>query len=204
MLNKTEEKQLFSIPRIYVDNNALAFFDVENPSERITNIQEIKGNPVKSNWNQDYNFSVLKEQTHYFRTKRQSGSLSTVSVTGPCIVFCAFTMGKTGRPKSSGIYHAYSLPPSERFESRLKRLIDEVRKRPYEKVIVKAAGGNGYTKETQETERDISILLDERDAVMDPKYFLLGHGRIRVTEFYPMTGQLITWPDRKSDKKIVL
>lgn len=183
------EKQLLSTVRIFVDNDALAFFDVNNPPNKPTDVAKIIHNPTEVFRNQQYNFLV--EEINYFSIGEYKDSLCTVSVTGPCIVFCAYT-NENGRIKSSGVYHAESMPPQQTFQERLYKLIDTVRSNPNEQVTVKATGSDAIEKELQKLRDDIINLLAAKDVKIKPEHILLGGKDCRVTEFHPLSGQLIT------------
>lgn len=202
-----KEKSLLPVPRIFVGNDAIAFFDVNNPDKKPISIAEVKGKPTKELHGQQYNHLVQKDETHYFRTDDYGDHLQTVSVASTCVVICAYTTGETGRVKSSGVYHSIM---SSSLEDRLYKLIDSVRPEPTESVIVKAAGGsplkvviNGIDCSKKYTQRDsLPYLLAKRGVTIKPEHILLG-GFMRIVEFYPRSGQLITYFANSEQKNVL-
>lgn len=227
------EEQLLSMPRIFVDNDALVFFDVNNHGNKEPiSVAEIKGKPTKKLYGQEYNYLVDEKEICYFRTDGYEDHFETVSVTNPCIVFCAYATDENGRIKSSGVYHAASMPffdvirefliarsgvyhaasmpPSEEFQKRLYKLIDTVKSGSDGRITVKAAGSDAAENYLQEIRDDLTELLAARDIKIEPEHLLLGGGLVnrltefhRITEFHPQTGQLITYLSNSNQKTVL-
>lgn len=189
------EKQLLPPIRIFVDNDALAFFDIIKSKSPI-DVEKIKQEPIKNLHGQPYVFLVEEAKTNYFRIGGHKSPLYTVSVTTPCIIFCAYTT-ENGRIKSSGVYHwnASSL------EDKLHELIDTITSTHDEQVTVKAAGRE---KDDQCYRNKITEILVEKNVKIEPSYLLLGGGKYRVTKFYPQSGQLITYLEYKPQHKTII
>ena len=190
---------------IYVGNDALAFFDADSRTATPISIDTITKYPVKSFWGEEYNFRVERDQMHNFSTKSFVGNLRTVCVTGYCIVFGAYTSDMHGKVKTSGVYHASSFPWEIPFKTNLSKLVDGVRSETNEKVLIKAAGNSelwenriskvlGIINDTLDTK---SIDIADRRIVLEPRP--LGY-LVRVTEFKPLEGQLVTYFDK--DEKV--
>jgi hypothetical protein len=196
-------EELLQKVRIFVDNDALAFFDINHHSllkklgiDKPTDVAEIENKPFEfifyeDPYTQKVNFSVKENKIHYFRVGNYLNPFCTVSVTGPCILFCGYTTEKDGGVKSSGIYHALSMPPEEAFQKRYFKLIDTVRSNPNERVIVKAAGRNYSEEDCEKIREDLIELSTVKDVEIKPEHILLG-GPVRINEFYPQKGQLVT------------
>lgn len=96
-------------PRIFVDNDGTAFFDAkQKPSDEEMDISKIIGNKVLQDEGELFNEYVPMNHIRHYKIGNYSGELSTVSVTGPCIVFAAFTAENNDGIRRSGVYHAQS------------------------------------------------------------------------------------------------
>lgn len=197
------EKQLLSMPRIFVDNDAIAFFDVNNFDEELISVAEIKDEPAEKLYGQQYNHLVNEDKIHYFRTDGYEGPFGTVSVTTSCIVFCSYITDENGRIKSSGVYHAESMPPSEEFQKRLYKLIDTVKLELDGTVTVKVAGSDRDERGLQKIREDLTKILAAKDVKIEPEHLLFGGGSYRITEFYPRNGQLISYFSNSEQKTIL-
>lgn len=189
--------QLPQYPRIFVGNNGIAFFDVNNPPVEPTDVVKIKDLPAEIMYSEEhycqiYNFYVKERETHYFTTNNYKGNLETVSVTAPCIVFCAYTIDKNGGVKSSGVYHAHSMPPKKFFKDRLYKLIDTVRSTHNEDIIMKGAG-RSESEDLKKIKKDLEKILAEKGVKIKPEDLLLGGSKYRITEFHPKRGKLVTY-----------
>ena len=189
------ELELWNPPTtIFVGNDALAFFNVRDADVAHIITSDFKPEDAGKLDGQDYNFFVEHDTSQYFKPRGHSDDLKTVSVTGPCIVFAAYTRKKFGIfewAHSSGIYHALSLPPEEAFYERLDTLIDTIQSSSNQQVFIKAAGNN--SEEKIETIRsNITNHLSGRGIPIDPEHLLLGQGHYRVTHFYPFSQKLVT------------
>lgn len=198
-----KRRKEYPMPMIFVDNDALAFFDVNKSTNGTTDVAELNDKSIKEFYGQLYNFLVHPKQDHYFRTDNYKGPLRTISVTSPCIVFCAFITDGNGGIKRSGVYHADTMPPKDFFQNRLYELIETVRLEPHERVTVKAAGSDGSKKHLQEIREDITKILAAKDIEIELEHLLLGGGSYRRTEFYPRTGQLVTYFSNSQQKTIL-
>jgi hypothetical protein len=224
---QTLKKELSSAVGIFVETDAFAFFDVNGPTispeqevgkwfdedgnienNEIVDIEKIKDNPIEHLYNQPYNFLVDENCIRYFRRGDYKGRLWTVSVTTPCIVFCAYT-ARNIRNKPSGVYHFYPPYPPDNllFKSRLRKnlsnLIDTVRQTEREEVIVKAVGGDYDELSPQEIRDAIVKTLKTKNLKAEPSYFLLEEGHHRITEFHPNIDKLITYFENSEDKTIL-
>lgn len=193
-IKKSEE--LLLEPRIFVANDGMAFFDVNNPKKEPTNIAEIVDKQVYELYWQPYNYLVGKGETHYFETNGYKGHTETISVTTYCIVLCAFTRDKNGRIKSSGVYHYRSFSSFSliKLPSMAYKLIHSLRTRPDETVTVKAAGGKGSEEDLQIDRFNLTWVLGAMGVEIQPHHLVLGGDSYhRKTEFHPETGQLVTY-----------
>jgi len=186
--------------RIFVDNDALVFFDVPNPPSKSTDIAKIENEPIKENWDQKHNFLVCEKETHYFRTGQYNALFCTVSVTGSCIVFCGYTTHGDGMIKPSGVYHAESLPPTKTFQKRLYKLIDTVQPVPNGQITLKAVGNDYKGEDLRKLRRDLAKILTAKNVKIQPKHLILGGKSWRVTEFYPQNSQVVTYFDDGKQK----
>jgi len=197
--------------RIFVENDAVALFDTRITASGLsglttkilgpTDVAKAAKNPVYYLHEQPYNFLVRECKVRHFRTREYSEPLCTVSVTSPCIVFCAYTTEDSG-VKSSGVYHAYSMPPTISFQERLYTLIDAVRPKPGEDIIVKAIGSDKSEKDLKNLRSNIERVLAGRKIETNSSHFLLG-GPCRVTEFYPLSGELVTRLEGSEQKAVI-
>ncbi len=183
---------------IFVDNDALAFFNVNDPPNESMYVAKSEHNPPRVLYDQPYDLLVGYDRVNYFITEHSELALGTVSVTSPCIVFGAFTTDGDGKIKSSGVYHAASMPPSKFFKNRMHTLIDTVRTEHGERVVVKAAGGNEEWSidgsiGLWRIRKDIKKILAEEGVERGSDYVLLGGRKMRITEFDTRTGELITY-----------
>jgi hypothetical protein len=195
------EENLDSTPIIFVENNALAFFDVKKPRKGPLNVQKIKEINMKTLYKQPYRFSAFSED--YFTTSSYIGPLWTVSVTTPCIVFSAHTIDNRGEVKSSGVYHAEDLPPGVPFQKKFFKLVDTVKSNPNEDVIIKAAGSNFKKRNLEDLKYGLEQVLKMKDLEIKPEHQVLGDISYRVTEFHPLSGQMITYHDNSGEKTIL-
>ena len=191
------EKKLLPKVKIYVGNDSFAFFNVNNPPVEPTDVVEIIGTPMKILNSKQYNFLIDFDETHYFRVGEIKNSVETISVTDPCIVFAAFTTDNNERIKCSGVYHAASMPPYDGFRKRLFKLIDVVRSRTNDKVILKGAGSDADEEYCQRIRNYLTESLDRKDVILKSEYFILGGNWDRKTEFHPQNGQLVTYFSRE-------
>lgn len=196
------EIALTSIPIIFVGNDSLALFDAPNSDKQIE-IRGIKDNPLQMYFGQPCRFIVDDDEVRYFRIGHYRGPLWTVSVTGGCVVFCAYTTDENGDIKSSGVYHAMNDPPSNSFRNKLNHLVDNVRGESGGPVTVKAAGNNYGHKEAgfrwprdaeeyfREYREMVGEVLADSGVVVKPSQFVLGGARrYRITSFHPLSGAL--------------
>lgn len=193
-----------SISRIFVENDAIAFFDVEKPKSRVIDVSDISKISKGELHSQLYNFLIGKKEASYFETHNHKEDVRTVSVTTPCIVFCAYINNGDGTLKSSGVFHS---DKRAYLTDGLDKLIDGVRSNSDVPVILKAVGGDCTTKyrgeEGMKEIRDyLRALRNEKNIFMDPSYMLFTEGYCRITEFDPKTGQVITY--LKGERKAVL
>ncbi len=202
-------EELLEKVRIFVDSDALAFFDVPRKPffRRATDVAKLENNyfhTVLDRWSyaQKVNFSVEKYKVHYFTIGDYASPFCTVSVTGPCIVYCAYTTGEDGGIKSSGVYHAFVTPSEEAFQKNYFKLIDTVRSRPGEIITVKVAGREYSREYCEETKNKLIKLLAVKDVKIKLENISLG-GPIRIIEFYPQTGQLATRYYNEKQKTII-
>lgn len=184
------EMQILSGVRIFVGNDDTAFFDVNKPTYKPTNVDHIQILPACVQFLQPYNFSV--KNIGYFNIGTYKGPLRTVSVTGYCVVFCGYTTSPDGRIRSSGVYHAWGMPPERDIEDRLYSLIDTVRTNPDEQVTVKAVGRNSEGPYLKKLRERIIESLTVKKVKIQPHHILLGGKECRMTEFYPLSGQMVT------------
>lgn len=197
------EKQLLPKVRIFVDNDALAFFDVKNPPSEPTYVADIKDRPMKIRYFKPYNFLVEFDKTHYFRVGEIENSVGTISITTSCIVFAAFTTDDNGKVKSSGVYHAVRKVPFEGYKERLYKLIDTVRLEPDDIVTFKAAGSDDDEEYCQRIRKYLTEISSEKGVKIKPEYLIIGGSWDRITEFYPKTGQLVTYFSNSEQKTII-
>lgn len=188
------EKLLLPKVGIYAENDALVFCNVSNPSSEPIDIASIMGKPVKKTYGQRHNF--VSWNRNYFTTDGFKCILQILAVTGPCVVFCGYTLSEDGTTKSSGFYHALCAGTSYDHDTEVKvhQMIDTVRPNKDERIIVKIAGNNGPEKyENIEWEKQLIIRsLASKGVEVNPKKILLGGRDGRITKFYPLTGQLVT------------
>jgi hypothetical protein len=208
------EKELFPPVSIFVNNDGFAFFDVNKclPTHQkldkmiefegdtivdneIVDIETIKDSPISYTYSQPHNFSVCNCHVRYFRIGKFKGDLSTVSVTGSCIMFCAYTT-ENGSIKSSGVYHHVPFIPyfKDKLRNKLSRLIDTVRTAK-EEVFVKAIGGNENKEVSENVIRFIEEVLRYKEVSSESSNFLIG-GRcpvMRITKYYPLSGNLVSY-----------
>lgn len=218
-LTRDFESELDSTIQIYVRDNATAFFDILDTSLNGIDISEIKDRSVDDFFSTPHNFLVDENEIYAFRIGNYNGSVRTVSFTCPCIVFCAITMDTNGKIKSSGMYHAASMPPERAFEDNINKLIDIIRSTNTEQVILKAAGGNREEAHFDDIRDYLTQLSSKKNVRINPEYFSLGRNgfpadalklsrvenalsRItpyairyysRETQFYPQSGNLVTY-----------
>lgn len=180
---------------IFVGNDSLAYFNISNTEVMPTVTGDFKPEYAGKSWGQDYNFFVEPDTSQYFEPRGHSGDLRTVSRTGPCIVFAAYTRKKLGIVEwlhRSGVYHALSLPPEEDFYERLDTLIDTIQSGSDQQVFIKAAGNNHSEEKIETIRSDITSHLSSRGISIDPEHLLLGSDHCRVTHFYPFSQKLVT------------
>ena len=187
--------------RIFVENDALVFFNVPSPwgrpgdkytlvdilrePEKFSKLKNGTGYAI----NLKADFSVQENSTSFFNTENYHGRIETASCITPCIVFCAFTRNQDKSIKSVGVYHA-SRPFSmylekEPFEERIKEikcdffsLIHNVKEHPSENKERVTVIGNGFadndTKETKVIFDYVNELMRKKGLVMVKKNFVLG------------------------------
>jgi len=194
------------IPRIFIANDAIAFFDVYNPKTKPIDVSTIVKRSTKVHDEQQYNYMVASLfegiNVEYFDTHNYEEEIRTVSVTTPCIIFCAYTNNGDGTVRSSGVFHSLG---NLNLREGLDKLINGVKSNSNEKIIIKAAGGDTEHRNTKDLDeiRDYLRMLQKNDGVFtDPAYLLFEKGSWRVTEFNPRSGQLITYLN-KEDKTIL-
>ncbi len=221
------KKELLPAVEIFVENDAFAFFDVKEPTlspgqeadkwfgkgdsiekAEMIDVEKIKYNPFDIHWKQPYNFLVDENCIRYFRRGNYEGRLWTVSVTTPCIVFCAYT-NEDARTKPSGVYHFCPPYPHDssdykrRLTNNLSNLVDTVRRTEGEEVIVKGIGGD-CDKLSQQEIRDVILkTLNRKGLKAKPSHFMLGEGYDRITEFHPNINRLVTYFDNSEDRTVL-
>lgn len=173
------EKNLLDYPRIFIDNDSIAFFNVDEPSNGEKLIDELPGSPILELYGELYNSIVLSTKVEYFRFNDVE-FLETISVTSMCTVFCAYTM-ENGSVKSSGVFHRWFK------DGRLEMLIDGVKSHPEEEVFVKGTGSYGRGRKW------IRNICESHRAQFNPENFVLGKCSYRRTKFNPLTGELTTY-----------
>ena len=190
------EDDLLVIPRIFVDNDAIVFFDVPNPDGEPTSIEDVLDRPERFSCSEIHNYIVDYKKPDYFSTNGYEGDIETVSVTDPCIVFCAFTT-YNGQIRYSGVFHAASIPPGSKFfEQRAELLVNTIRQNSEDIVIVKGVGREGSTKSNRDIRRVrksvTKIFANLGVEIAYGDNLRLGGGEWRITRFRPRTGELVT------------
>ena len=184
-----EEEKSEHTPRIFVDNDALAFFNVYVKGKEVLDLSKLLGEE-KEKYGEYYNFMVEKNSACYFNTTNHNGNIRTVSVATSCIVFGAYTINKKGEIQHSGVYHALSIPHEERFKHKLYQLIDAIRQDKYTSVRIKAAGSDKEGIDIKEIIDELNRLMKDKNLELDIDNSVLGGGYHRVIEFDPLSGQL--------------
>jgi hypothetical protein len=195
-------EELKPIQRIYLSNDSFAFFDIDKPGKEPINVAFIEDKSYNLYYGQPHNYLVDKRETQYFNTTNYEGNLYTVAVTGPCIVFCAYTN------KSSGVYHAQDTR-TKFLQENLCKLINSVKSTPAEEVIIKAAGASSWIREDEleEIKKEIKRILTEQGVEVKQNNLVLTYKKdnltSRITKFYPKTKELTTHLSGSKNKKII-
>jgi hypothetical protein len=170
----------------------MTIFDARNPPENSVFVPTAE-KVTASMFSQRYDHLVTPGKTAYF-VVGDGRNVSTVSVTSDCIIFCAYVLGKNEKITASGVYHWFNHPAG--LEEKLKELIGILRPSG-DDIVVKIAGSYlGSNKQNERMKKEFADILLKQNVSSKNENFIFGGPDMRVTEFYPRTGNLVTYFDR--------
>jgi hypothetical protein len=192
VLDYLTDKTPLSKPVIYLDVDSMAFFNAAAPKAKPVKTSELrKKEPIDMHWPimQRVSMYLPPESVYYFSTNPKD-DVKTTTVIGECIVFGAYTTYPDGRIKSSGVYHAKTLPPDQKFKKRMNFFIDTLRPYPNQTFFIKGSGHYGYGSQELLVE-DLESVLKKKNLRIEDYFMDVGELVGKVNTFYPATGAWI-------------
>ncbi|HJX05968.1 MAG TPA: hypothetical protein VJ461_04600 [Candidatus Nanoarchaeia archaeon] len=193
LLDYLADKTPLAKPVIYLDVDSMAFFDVPyktySKAKTIKISELMKKEPVHMHWpiKQKVSMYLPPESVYYFSTKPED-DVKTTTILGQCIVFGAYTTYPNGIIKSSGVYHAKTLPPDKKFEKSIKFFIDTLRSNPNQMIFLRGKGHYGFGG-NDELVKNLETVLRKNNLIIKNNYLDLGETVGRISNFYPATGK---------------